>query len=333
MKRFIITEEEKNNIRKMYGFINEQTSLPVATSSAGATASYYDGPYFSRNDWDSHDFLNTIEIASAVLGMFPTPLSPLFWGISTIAGVADAKLYFDEKDPYMGTLMMALSVIPGGELAKIFKSSKAFQKIGVEGLKKLVKSYKSGNLKKESVKYLKEFTNIFKQPSVIKEVNKGIIETSLLTLKNNLKNKSLKYLINFLIYLNKFSKGVKNITFKVGGTVFGIDKLYLIIFADNEEYPYIRASVDYRMPTPSQSWPAVGAVVTITCAARGLSFQKATDIGGKARFNLHNYYGQHRSQPSPTDIWIIRVAFRGKTQQLEYRAHPHFPYINSSFRF
>jgi len=246
MKRFIITEEEKKNIRKMYGFINEQTSLPVATSSAGATASYYDGPYFSRNDWDSHDFLNTIEIASAVLGMFPTPLSPLFWGISTIAGVADAKLYFDEKDPYMGTLMMALSVIPGGELAKIFKSSKAFQKIGVEGLKKLVKSYKSGNLKKESVKYLKEFTNIFKQPSVIKEVNKGIIETSLLTLKNNLKNKSLKYLINFLIYLNKFSKGVKNITFKVGGTVFGIDKLYLIIFADNEEYFNSRQKNEYR---------------------------------------------------------------------------------------
>ena len=246
MKRFIITEEEKNNIRKMYGFINEQTSLPVATSSAGATASYYDGPYFSRDDWDSHDFLNTIEIASAVLGMFPTPLSPLFWGISTIAGVADAKLYFDEKDPYMGTLMMALSVIPGGELAKIFKSSKAFQKIGVEGLKKLIKSYKSGNLKKESVKYLKEFTNIFKQPSVIKEVNKGIIETSLLTLKNNLKNKSLKYLINFLIYLNKFSKGVKNLTFKVGGTVFGIDKLYLIIFADNEEYFNSRQKNEYR---------------------------------------------------------------------------------------
>jgi hypothetical protein len=246
MKRFIITEEEKNNIRKMYGFINEQTSLPVATSSAGATASYYDGPYFSRDDWDSHDFLNTIEIASAVLGMFPTPLSPLFWGISTIAGVADAKLYFDEKDPYMGTLMMALSVIPGGELAKIFKSSKAFQKIGVEGLKKLIKSYKSGNLKKESVKYLKEFTNIFKQPSVIKEVNKGIIETSLLTLKNNLKKKSLKYLINFLIYLNKFSKGVKNLTFKVGGTVFGIDKLYLIIFADNEEYFNSRQKNEYR---------------------------------------------------------------------------------------
>ena len=96
--------------------------------------------------------------------------------------------------------------------------------------------------------------------------------------------------------------------------------------------PYINASVTYRIrPSPTQF--AVGAVVTITCAARGLSFQKATDIGGKARFNLHNYYGQHRSQPSPTDIWIIRVAFRGKTQQLEYRAHPHFPYINSSFRF
>ena len=217
-------------------FISEQSDLRAVTSSAGATASYYDGPYFSPGDWDTHDFLNCVEITSSVLGMLPTPLAPLFWGISTIAGVADAVTYFQEDDPYMGTMMMALSVIPGGELLKIFKSSKVFQKIGVNGLKKLVKSYKSGNLQKESVKYLKEFTNIFKEPSVTKQVNKGLIEASLLTLKNNLKNKSSKFLINFLIYLYKFSKGVGKITFKVGGTVFTIDKLYLLIFADNEKY-------------------------------------------------------------------------------------------------
>ena len=228
-------------------FISEQSDLRAATSSAGATASYYDGPYFSPGDWDSHDFLNCIELTSGVLGMLPTPLAPLFLGISVIAGVSDAVTYFQEDDPYMGTMMMALTLIPVGELLKIFKSSKAFQKIGVTGLKKLIKAYKSGNLKKESVKYLKEFTNIFKQPSVTKQVNKGLIEASLLTLKNNLKNKSSKFLINFLIYLYKFSKGVGKITFKVGGTVFTIDKLYLLIFADNEKYFNSRQKNELRM--------------------------------------------------------------------------------------
>ena len=228
-------------------FISEQSDLRAATSSAGATATYYDGPYFSPGDWDSHEFLNCIEITSGVLGMLPTPLAPLFLGISVIAGVADAKLYFDENDPYMGTMMLALTLIPGGDLLKIFKTSKAFQKIGVSGLKKLIKAYKSGNLKKESVKYLKEFTNIFKLPSVTKQVSKGIIEASLLTLKSNLKNKSSKFLINFLIYLYKISKWAGKTTFKVGGIVFTIDKLYLLIFADNEKYFNSRQKNELRM--------------------------------------------------------------------------------------
>ena len=256
MKRFIITEKEKNNIRKMYGLINEQTPLPIATSSAGATPSYYDGTYFSGDDWTTHEILSTIQIASAVLGMFPTPLMPLFWGISTIAGVADGIKYFKEDDPYMGTIVIALSLIPGNTLSIIFKSSKAFQILGISGLKNLIKAYKLGNLSKKQAKWLKEFTGIFKQPSVIKQVNKGIIETALLTLKNNLKDKSLKYLINFFIYLYKFLrgagklvKGLAEITFKIGGLIFTVDKLYLLIFNEDGKYFNSREKNEFRAIT------------------------------------------------------------------------------------
>ena len=148
MKGFIITEKEKNNIRKMYGIINEQTPLTSVNSSAGATVDPLVNFYYADDDWTTHEILTTIQIASAVLGMFPTPLSPLFWGISTIAGVADGIKYFKEDDPYMGTIVIALSLIPGNTLSIIFKSSKAFQILGINGLKNLIKAYKLGNLSK-----------------------------------------------------------------------------------------------------------------------------------------------------------------------------------------
>ena len=256
MKGFIITEKEKNNIRKMYGIINEQTPLTSVNSSAGATVDPLVNFYYADDDWTTHEILTTIQIASAVLGMFPTPLSPLFWGISTIAGVADGIKYFKEDDPYMGTIVIALSLIPGNTLSIIFKSSKAFQILGINGLKNLIKAYKLGNLSKKEAKWLKEFTGIFKQPSVVKQVNKSLIETALLTLKNNLKDKSLKYLINFFIFLYKFLrgtgklvKGLAEITFKIGGLIFTVDKLYLLIFNEDGKYFNSREKNEFRAIT------------------------------------------------------------------------------------
>ena len=256
MKGFIITEKEKNNIRKMYGIINEQTPLTSVNSSAGATVDPLVNFYYADDDWTTHEILTTIQIASAVLGMLPTPLSPLFFGISTIAGVADGITYFKEDDPYMGTIVIALSLIPGNTLSIIFKSSKAFQILGINGLKNLIKAYKLGNLSKKEAKWLKEFTGIFKQPSVVKQVNKSLIETALLTLKNNLKDKSLKYLINFFIFLYKFHrgagklvKGLAEITFKIGGLIFTVDKLYLLIFNEDGKYFNSREKNEFRAIT------------------------------------------------------------------------------------
>jgi len=99
-------------------------------------------------DWfasfDTHDWLAFVEISTGILGLIPTPLSPLFLGISTIAGVADAGVYYSEGDNYMGSMMLALSIIPGGEFLKVMKGSRVFLKRGIKGSKELIKKYKSG---------------------------------------------------------------------------------------------------------------------------------------------------------------------------------------------
>ena len=76
---------------------------------------------------------------------------------------------------------------------------------------------------------------------------------ALLTLKNNLKDKSLKYLINFFIYLNKFLrgagklvKGLAEITFNIGGLIFTVDKLYLLIFNEDGKYFNSREKNEFR---------------------------------------------------------------------------------------
>jgi len=102
------------------------------------------------------------------------------------------------------------------------------------------------------------------------------------------------------------------------------------VFADDERYPYIHASVSYRMPTPSQSWPAVGAVVTIQCDQRRITLSGLTDITGKAMFNLHNYFHGQRDKSS---IWKVTVNFRGQIQEREYRTGSNWSYINSVWQF
>jgi len=115
--------------------------------------------------------------------------------------------------------------------------------------------------------------------------------------------------------------------------VFADESGGVSVSSGNSEYPYIHARVAYRNPDPRQPF-AVGAVVTIKCAARCLSFSKATDIRGGAMFNLHQYYGHHRpSNPWPTDTWIMTVTFRGQTQLREYRVRGVWSYINSAWNF
>ena len=95
---------------------------------------------------DVHTFLTVVELGSLLLAFIPSPLSPILFGISTAAGLADAGTYYYEGDKYMGSMMLALEIIPGGELLKIFKGTKTAVKLGKEGTIELLEKGSKGTL-------------------------------------------------------------------------------------------------------------------------------------------------------------------------------------------
>lgn len=74
-------------------------------------------------NWD-HQTAGNTELALTIVGIAliasgvgaPIGSGLLFAG--TTVGVMDAMKYYTEGDPYMGTMMMALQIIPGGELVR-----------------------------------------------------------------------------------------------------------------------------------------------------------------------------------------------------------------------
>lgn len=62
-KKLIISESEKDNIRKMYGLINEQAENPVC--NGGGCSGSYTGPEFQNNSDVAHQYSNTITKAVA----------------------------------------------------------------------------------------------------------------------------------------------------------------------------------------------------------------------------------------------------------------------------
>ena len=64
MKKFIITESEKNDIRKMYGLIKEQVADTPNCSNAGCSGTYT-GPEFQGGSDVAHQYSNTITKAVA----------------------------------------------------------------------------------------------------------------------------------------------------------------------------------------------------------------------------------------------------------------------------
>lgn len=207
------------------------------------------GLYNWFSTFNSHDWLSLIEISSGILGLIPTPLSPFLLGISLAAGVSDAGVYYAEGDPYMGTMMLALSIIPGGELMKALKGSKVLTKRGVKGSISLIKKYKSGaKLASEELDDIAKLgVDISKNAG---EVTK-LIKTSIgKNIANYLADKSPKFLMNILLFLKKIGViKAGEIIAKVGGVGYTIDQLYLFTFRDvipNKKNLDLRTKNDLR---------------------------------------------------------------------------------------
>ena len=75
------------------------------------------------SEWD-HDASMWAEIGLTVAGGIllltgvGAPAAAVLFGAATAISVVDGLVYYAEDDPYMGTMMLFLSVIPGGELVR-----------------------------------------------------------------------------------------------------------------------------------------------------------------------------------------------------------------------
>ena len=93
----------------------------------GMDVSTYEQKVFGNHgdiNWD-HETMGWVELALVGGGILLSmtgigaPIGAFLIGAGTVVGVTDAMVYYSEGDPYMGTMMLALNLIPGGELAGI----------------------------------------------------------------------------------------------------------------------------------------------------------------------------------------------------------------------
>jgi hypothetical protein len=232
-----IMSEQYNTVTRGHTITLEQVNpLEVVGKVIGTPlllTDYMIRHYMSRfynwlKTFDAHDWMTVIEMSSMIAASFSGPFAPIFLGIGGAAAAYDSYLYFKEGDPYMGTIMAALSLIPGGWAKIIFKSSKVLQKRGVQGLINLIKKYKSGaKMTKEQLKDLATFGVEFAKKS--SEVKDAMVKQ----LSDSFAKKSLKFLTKFLLGLGKLGFNLSKMIFNVGGTIYTFDQIYLYVFRDS----------------------------------------------------------------------------------------------------
>lgn len=169
-------------------------------------------------------------VASTGVG---APLGALMIAGGTAIGVADALIYFNEDDPYMGTMMLALQLIPGGELVSVLKKSGRFVKFGSR-VTDYISNMTPQKMKalidkgKESFDTLSDF-----QKLVLKALKEGVEDTAPVIVKN-----AAKIALNaFKTKLGQFVLkkvlgaiiGLGKVVVKVAGVAIGVDKLWTLM--------------------------------------------------------------------------------------------------------
>ena len=187
---------------------------------------------FNFSNWiksfDSHDWFTTVQVALMFLGFFTGGVtSVIAIGLAGVAGLAEAKLYFDEGDPYMGTLMLILGLIPGDEILKLPGIGEIVKKYGVKGVKELIKKNKEGvKLTSNEIKDLKKLgEGIVSEAGQINQLFKSNIKKRVLL---NFSKKSTKWLLNFLLMFRKTKAPIW-----IAGTWIPFDYLYIYAFRDD----------------------------------------------------------------------------------------------------
>lgn len=185
--------------------------------------------------WNTHDWLLLLQLVLLILGFFTGGTTALIaFLLSTGVDITDAIIYYKEGDYYSATLALILAIIPANELSKIPGLKDIIQKRGIEGLKKLIKKNKSGQLLNadeiKDLKFLGE--KIAGGAKEIKILFGHAIKRILMTYVSK---KSTKWILNFLLAIRKTKTPVM-----VVGTAVLFDHLYLYVFRDDIEKMNLR---------------------------------------------------------------------------------------------
>jgi len=225
----------------------------------GMTEREYESKVFGIGDFDwDHGTSAWVEIGLTVGGIILTftPLAPLGVGMvaaGTAIGVADAMVYYSEGDPYMGTMMLALQVIPGGELVGIFKNSakvvkassrvtKFVESATPQQLTNIIELGSKGgknlsDFQKEVYKYLGEGISA-STPAIIKKVSAKTIALMKSTIIGAVLIKSLPFMM-------KTGKWVGTTILKVGGVAVTVDQLWTLHSIPKDWWDKMRTKAEF----------------------------------------------------------------------------------------
>lgn len=215
-------------------------------------------PSLEDFEWD-HGTSAWVEIGLTVGGVILT-LFPLTSAVGlgmiaagTTIGIADAMVYYSEGDPYMGTMMLALQVIPGGELVGLFKNSarvirvsdKVVQFVKTASPQQLTNiielGSKGGNklndFQKKVYKYLVEGI-ASSTPAIMKKVSAKTIAL----MKSTIIGAGL---IKSLPFMMKTGKWVGSTILKVGGVAVTVDQLWTLHSIPKDWWDRMRTKAEF----------------------------------------------------------------------------------------
>lgn len=190
------------------------------------------------NNWD-HKTSGNVELGLTVAGVLISatgvgaPLGLALIGVGTAIGVADAIKYYQENNPYMGTMMLALQLIPGGELVGILaKNSAKFAKYYPRFVKIIDKISKNKVITDVEGKIFEWGSKLFNRhlPTVAKLIRQNSFRALKLKLKREKTSIVLRTVINFLHFgLQKAPSWIGKIIIKMGRISVTVDQLWTLM--------------------------------------------------------------------------------------------------------
>lgn len=191
--------------------------------------------YFDSN-WD-HDTASNIELGLTFIGFALTatgigaPIGLFLIGTGTAVGVLDAVKYYREDNPYMGTMMLALQLIPGGELLSILaKKSPQITKVGLPRIAKILNKIKNNKtLSDLEGKIFKYYSNLVAES--LPDISKLMLRYSKIRIKQGLQKLGLKKVVMLLLHFSKIFPFLTKMVIKIGRISVTVDLLWTLLAA------------------------------------------------------------------------------------------------------